>query len=151
MASSLDPLSGNQSSPLGSLLINTMLAVFFVTGLFLIFLESLYASYQFWPVTSFFPHLSFDTVLFMLGHFGQVVALAVLVGAPVIIVMFVSEFGLMLIGRFAPQLNIFFVSMSVKSAVSSFMLVVFIATIISFFSDAFRNIHEVFLQLRGAM
>lgn len=151
MASSLDPLSGDQSSPVGTLLINTLLAVFFVTGLFLVFLESLYASYQIWPVTSFFPQLSLDIVFFILKHFGQIVALAVLLGAPAIIAMFVSEFGLMLIGRFAPQLNIFFVSMSVKSAVSSFILVIFIATIISFFSDELGNIHQIFLQLNEAM
>ena len=147
MASSMDPLTGNQASPMGTFFINTITAVFFVTGLFLIFMESVYASYKIWPVASFIPNLSFDIVMFLLKHFGQIVLLAVLLGAPVIIAMFVSEFGLMLIGRFAPQLNIFFMSMSVKSAVSNFILVVFLATVITYFSDHLSTIAQIYAQL----
>ena len=147
MASSMDPLSGDQASPMGTFLMNTIIAVFFVTGLFLIFMQSIYTSYKVWPVSSFFPTLSFDLVLFLLKHFGQIVALAVLLGAPVIIAMFVSEFGLMLIGRFAPQLNIFFMSMSIKSAVSNFILVIFTATIIGYFGDKLGAIAEIYAKL----
>lgn len=149
MASSMDPLSGNQSSPMGTFFINTMTAIFFVTGLFLVFMESVYASYKVWPITSFFPNLNFDLVLFLLKHFGQIVLLAVLLGAPIIIAMFVAEFGLMLIGRFAPQLNIFFMSMSIKSAVSNFMLVIFLTTIITFFSAKLGTINEIYAELNN--
>lgn len=150
MASSMDPLTGDQASPMGTFLMNTIIAVFFVTGLFLIFMESVYASYKVWPITSFFPILNFDIVVFLLKHFGQVVALAVLLGGPVIIAMFVSEFGLMLIGRFAPQLNIFFMSMSIKSAMSNFILVIFVATIIGYFGDKLGTIAETYAKLNEA-
>ena len=147
MASSMDPLTGDQASPMGTFLMNTIIAVFFVTGLFLVFMDSVYASYKIWPISSFFPDLNVDIVVFLLGHFGQIVVLAVLLGAPVIIAMFVSEFGLMLIGRFAPQLNIFFMSMSIKSAVSNFILIIFLATIIGYFGDKLSTIGEIYAQL----
>ena len=147
MASSMDPLSGNQSSPMGTFFTNTITAVFFVTGLFLVFMKSIYASYKIWPITSFFPDMNFDLVIFLLKHFGQIVLFAVLLGAPIIIAMFVAEFGLMLIGRFAPQLNIFFMSMSIKSAVSNFILVIFLATIIAFFSTKLGTITEIYAGL----
>ena len=147
MASSMDPLTGDQASPMGNFLINTIIAVFFVTGLFLIFMEGIYESYRVWPVSSFFPNLNVDIVFFMLKQFGQIVLLAVLLGAPVIIAMFAAEFGLMLIGRFAPQLNIFFMSMSIKSAVSNFILVVFLATIIAYFGDKLATIPDIYADL----
>ena len=147
MASAMDPLTHDQSSPMGTFFMNTITAVFFATGLFLVFMESVYASYKVWPISSFFPNLSFDIVIFLLKHFGQIVVLAILLGAPVIIAMFVSEFGLMLIGRFAPQLNIFFMSMSIKSAVSNFMLVIFLAIVIGYFSDKLSSIGEIYANL----
>ena len=147
MASSMDPLTGDQASPMGTFLMNTIIAVFFITGLFLVFMESVYASYSVWPISSFFPELNVDIVVFLLEHFGQIVLLAVVLGAPVIIAMFVAEFGLMLIGRFAPQLNIFFMSMSIKSAVSNFILIVFLATIIGYFGDKLATIPEIYAEL----
>ncbi len=147
MASSMDPLSGDQSSPMGTFFVNTITAIFFVTGLFSMFMANVYASYKIWPVTSFFPDLNFDLVIFLLKHFGQIVLLAVLLGAPIIIAMFVAEFGLMLIGRFAPQLNIFFMSMSIKSAVSNFMLVIFLGIMVAFFSTKLGTITEIYAEL----
>ena len=147
MASAMDPLSGDQSSPMGTFFMNTMIAIFFITGLFSMFMSSVYESYKIWPVSSFFPTLNFDLVFFLLKYFGQIVFFAVLLGAPIIIAMFVAEFGLMLIGRFAPQLNIFFVSMSVKSAVSNFMLVLFLAIMVTFFSTQLGELAGTYAEL----
>ncbi len=147
MASAMDPLTGDQSSPMGTFFVNTMIAIFFITGLFSMFMASVYESYKIWPVTSFFPTLNFDLVFFLLKYFGQIVFFAVLLGAPIIIAMFVAEFGLMLIGRFAPQLNIFFVSMSVKSAVSNFMLVLFLTIMVAFFSTQLGELARTYTEL----
>ena len=69
MASAMDPLSGNQSSPMGTFFVNTITAIFFVTGLFSMFMASVYESYKIWPVTSFFPNLNFDLVIFFTQAF----------------------------------------------------------------------------------
>ena len=47
-------------------------------------------------------------------------------GAPAIIVMFLATIGLGLVNRTAPQLNVFFLSMPVKSALGIAMLVVYL-------------------------
>ncbi|MGI9228466.1 MAG: type III secretion system export apparatus subunit SctT [Gammaproteobacteria bacterium] len=135
MASSMDPLVGAQSSPLAQLMTLTLVTVFFVAGLFTGFLGFLYKSYELWPIMTFFPVL--DKALFdlLVMHFLQIVKLAVLLGGPIVIAMFLSEFGLGLISRFAPQLNVFFLSMSVKSGVASAMLVVLWGMLVVYFSD----------------
>lgn len=147
MASSMDPLVGSQSSPLGLFMSQTLVTLFFVSGLFFVFLDGIYTSYTFWPVTSFFPSISAELADFVVKQFILVTKLTVIVGGPIIIVMFLSEFGLGLIGRFAPQLNVFFLSMPIKSGLANFMLVVFWAVLIAYFGDLLGDnkdrVHEL--------
>ena len=142
MASSFDPLIGEQSSPLGLFMTQSLIALFFVTGIFLVFLDGIYTSYKIWPVTSFFPSISMELIDFFLKQFILIAKLAVIIGGPVIITMFLAEFGLGLIGRFAPQLNIFFLSMPIKSAISNFILIFFWGTLILYFGDMLRGIKD---------
>ena len=142
MASSFDPLIGEQSSPLGLFMTQSLIALFFVAGIFLVFLEGIYTSYKIWPVTSFFPSISKELIDFFVSQFVLIVKIAVIVGGPIIITMFLAEFGLGLIGRFAPQLNIFFLSMPIKSAVSNFILIFFWGTLIFYFGRMLRGIKD---------
>lgn len=135
MASSLDPLTGSQTSPLGNLFAFTFTAIFFAGGGFVAFLAVLYQSYAVWPLFSFYPHFSIDAVPYFLGLFDKILFLTVVVGAPVIIAMFLSEFALALISRFAPQLNVFFLAMPIKSAIGILLLVLYFGTIMRFYSD----------------
>lgn len=141
MASSMDPFVGEQSSPMGLFMTQSMVAVFFCTGLFNAFLSGLYRSYELWPATSFWPTLDMDVVTFFIGQFVLISQLALLVGGPVVIAMFLSELGLGFISRFAPQLNVFFLSMPVKSAVASLMLVLFWGMLIVYFGERLRDLN----------
>ncbi len=148
MASSFDPLIGEQSSPLGLFMTQSLVALFFVTGIFLVFLDGIYASYKIWPVTSFFPPINAELIDFFLKQFILVAKLAVIIGGPIILTMFLTEFGLGLIGRFAPQLNIFFLSMPIKSAVSNFILILFWTTLILYFGDILHDFKDNIDTLR---
>ena len=70
MASSMDPLIGEQSSPLGHFMTQSMVAVFFATGLFNGFLGGVYHSYKLWPATSFWPSMDINVVTFI-GRVGN--------------------------------------------------------------------------------
>jgi len=50
----------------------------------------------------------------------------VIISAPVIILMFLATVGLGFVNRTAPQLNVFFLSMPVKSALGIAMLVIYL-------------------------
>ena len=140
MASSMDPLVGEQSSPLGLFMTQSMVAVFFATGLFNSFLGGVYHSYELWPATSFWPSMDINVVTFFVAQFVLISQIALLVGGPVVIAMFLSEIGLGFISRFAPQLNVFFLSMPVKSAVAMLMLILSWGVIIVFFGDKLRAV-----------
>src|SRR5690606_23099764 len=116
MASSVDPLLGGQTSPLGMLLTQTFVVHFFVTGGFLTMLGVLYASYEVMPVATFVPRLPPDGALFIMQQLDRLVRIAFVLAAPVFAAMFLAEVGVALVSRFAPQLNVFFLSMPIKSA-----------------------------------
>ena len=141
MASSMDPFVGEQSSPFGLFLTQSMVAVFFCTGLFNTFLGGVYESYAMWPATSFWPSLDLNVVDFLVAQFVLISQMAVLVAGPVVIAMFLSELGLGFVSRFAPQLNVFFLAMPVKSGVACLMLVLFWGTLVVFFGDMLRDLN----------
>ena len=149
MASFMDPLVGEQSSPLGLFMTQSMVAVFFATGLFNGFLDGVYHSYELWPATSFWPSMDTNVATFFVAQFVLISQIALLVGGPVVIAMFLSELGLGFVSRFAPQLNVFFLSMPVKSAVATLMLILFWGILIVFFGDKLRalDVRDVLEQL----
>jgi type III secretion protein T len=76
--------------------------------------------------------------------------LAVLTGAPVLIAMFLAEMGLALISRFAPQLQVFFLAMGIKSALAMFVLAVYGVTLFVYFGSEVMNPNEA-LTTVGSM
>lgn len=126
MASSVDPLSGSQTTPLGVLFSQAFTVYFFASGAFFSLMGVLYQSYVIWPVTAFFPVFNETMPLAYLGVLDALLWLIIMFSAPVIVAMFLSELALALISRFAPQLNVFFLAMPVKSAIGMFVLIVYL-------------------------
>jgi len=144
MAGSIDPLSGSDTTPMGILFMQAYVSYFFVSGSFLVFLGLLYDSYVAWPVTSFWPNLPPDTPTYVLGVADRVMYLAVVFSGPLIIAMFVSEFGLALVSRFAPQLNVFVLAMPVKSGVGLFVLALYIPFLFSYLREGLGTMPSIF-------
>ena len=120
------PLSGAQVSTTGIFFTQLVSTVFFVSGAVFLFLGARYKSYAVWPV--FVEDLSFapDAPVQILGALDGMLRTTVVISAPVIIVMFLATLGLGLVNRTAPQLNVFFLSMPVKSALGIAMLIVYL-------------------------
>ena len=85
-------------------------------------------SWQFALLAVFVEGLSFapDAPVQVLGALDGMLKTTVVISAPVIIVMFLATLGLGLVNRTAPQLNVFFLSMPVKSALGVAMLIVYL-------------------------
>lgn len=121
-----DPWSIDQTSPTGSLLFQTMVFLFYSGGGFLAFLSMLFATYQLWPVGELLPWpTSSQFPLLFAGEFGRLFLYVVLLSAPIVIVCFLSDFCLGIINRFAQQLNVFVLSMGVKSGITALLLLLY--------------------------
>ena len=137
MASSVDPMTGAQTSPTGIFMMQVLGVYFFVSGAAFVVLLGVYESYRVFPVGAFLPDLSADGATYFLSILDRIFALALLMAAPAMIAMFLSEFGLGLVSRFAPQLNVFFLAMPVKSAVGLLLLALYIAFLPQVWDTAF--------------
>ncbi len=123
IASSIDPLQGTETSPLGNLFSQAFVTYFFSIGGMLIVLQVLYTSYNLWPVTQALPILSTDFPVLILKIIDHAMRTMFVLAAPVVAIMFLSEFALALVSRFAPQIQVFILAMPIKSGVAIAILV----------------------------
>ena len=151
MASALNPALETQSSPLGIMLTQGLVTLFFSTGGLLVLMGVLYKSYLFWPITSFYPQFGIEAISFLVSQLGLLVKLTVILAGPIVIAMFLAEFGLALISRFAPQLNVFSLSMPIKSGVGGAMLLLYYGLLITQLTEPMHNIATVIEQLFSLM
>jgi len=120
------PLNGSQVSTTGIFFTQLVSTVFFVGGAIFVFLGAIYASFSIWPVFSEGVVLSQTSPTTVLNALDGMLKTTVVISAPAIIVMFLATIGLGLVNRTAPQLNVFFLSMPIKSALGVAMLIVYL-------------------------
>lgn len=150
IASTLDPMTGNDSSPLGILFNQAFVVYFMVAGGFGVLMTLLYASYTVWPVLTYFPSLPTDGVTVFAEIFGRIVKLAVLLSAPAIVAMMLAELGLALLSRFVPQLQVFFLAMPIKCGMAFFVLVVYLPVLFSYLQREIGGLPALLGTLTGA-
>jgi type III secretion protein T len=123
MASSADPLTGQDTTPMGILFTQAFTVYFMSSGAFLLMLGVFYQTYQIWPVAEFVPSFGGAGPVFYLALFDRLLRMIVVLSAPLIVAMFLAEFGLALVSRFAPQLQVFFLAMPIKSGLAVLLLI----------------------------
>ena len=112
------PLSGTQVSTTGIFFTQIVSTVFFVSGAIFLFLGALYKSYAIWPVFGDWGGFAPDAPTQILNALREQLRCKD------------ATLGLGLVNRTAPQLNVFFLSMPVKSALGIAMLIVYLPFIL---------------------
>lgn len=135
IAASIDPLQGTETSPLGILFSQAFTTYFFSIGGMLVILNLLYTSYALWPVTEALPILSPDFPVLILGIFDHAMRAMFVLAAPVVAIMFLSEFALAMVSRFAPQIQVFILAMPIKSGVAIAILVFYCSLLFPYAAD----------------
>jgi type III secretion protein T len=137
MATIFDPMSGSQTSLMGSTLLQIMSAMFFSMGGFLFLISLVHKTYAIWPVFTcpMVPGVTFAH--FFIELLDQLMEVMLCLAAPILIVLFLAEFGLGLVTRFAPQLNVFFLAMPIKSWLSMAFLLMYMGIVCQFFRRYF--------------
>jgi type III secretion protein T len=148
IASTLNPLTGNDSSPLGILFNQAFIVYFLLAGGLPVLVGLLYRSCLVWPPVSFFPTLAPAGVEVYAGLFENLVRMALLLSAPVIVAMMLAELGLALVSRFTPQLQVFFLAMPIKSALALCVFAVYVPTLFDDLHSEIARLPEL-LELVG--
>ena len=135
--STQSPVSQNETQPVGAFLLFIYVCWLFVSGAFTLLIGVLYDSYLAWPVMSFFPSLEFELTPFFLDLMDRMTRLALLMAGPVMMSMFLGEFSLILVARFAPQLNVFTLAMPVKCGIAFFILIFYMPHLFDAMAEGF--------------
>jgi type III secretion protein T len=151
IAATINPLTGHDSSPLGILFNQAFIVFFFASGGFAIFLGIVYDSYRVWPVLEWIPAFGPGFPTAVLQLLDGMVAMAVLLAAPVLVAMFLAEVGLAFVSRFAPSLNVFILAMPIKSALAMLMLAIYASTLFNYASERIRDLRETVPRAEGLM
>jgi len=139
----LNPATGNDSSPLGILFNQAYMVFFLVGGGFTLMLTMLYDSFRLWSLWDWTPTLHMSTAPLLLDQLSRLARLVLLFASPAIVAMFLSELGLALASRFAPQLQVFFLAMPIKSALALFVLVLYMGTLFDYAGETTRGISDI--------
>ncbi len=126
MAQSTDPLTGEETSPIGSLMLETFIMFFIAAGGLTLFFQAILTTYAFWSPFTFWPAWSGEALkTLVLDDFAWFLTTFVTLAAPMMLVCFLVDLGMGLMNRFASQLNVYFLAMPVKSAFVIALMVVY--------------------------
>jgi type III secretion protein T len=148
LAQVVDPLSGHQTSLNGAFLGRLASVVFVSMGGLSILLRVIMESYAIWPVAAPMPVLDGRSLVLFEGEFGRLMVLATLFAAPALTVLFLIDAALGLMNRFAQQLNVFTLSLSIKAFAATFVLLLLTG---SFVTAIIRDIGSRPEVIRGIL
>lgn len=149
IAATLNPLTGNDSSPLGILFNQAFIVFFLLSGGFSLLLGTLYDSFALWDVLRWTPELRPESVPLLLDQLQRLARMALLLAAPAMVAMFLAEFGLALVSRFVPQLQVFFMAMPIKSALAMLVLVLYASSLFEYAAEHVQAVGEILPWLRN--
>ena len=119
MASIFDPIQGHQTTVHGDFLSRMAAWLFMASGGFLVFLDVLLSSYAMWPVVSYFPNLHAAGMHLFVGRFSDLMSMALVMAAPAMVLLLIIDLSFGLVNRFAPQLNVFALTLPIKAWIAS--------------------------------
>jgi type III secretion protein T len=130
-----DPLSGHQTSLMGALFARLASFVFMAGGGFMVFIGALLQSYALWPVRSAMPPLAAGGERLFESELGRIMLLTLLVAAPALVLLYMIDGVLGLINRFAQQLNVTTLAMSLKAVAAIWIVWIQIASLVQLLQD----------------
>ncbi len=122
----LDPLGQQQDSITATFLSRFAQVVFVSAGGLMLLVGTILQSFVILPLRPGSVSLNPQGIVLFEGEVGRFFALAFLISAPVLLVLYLIDAGLGLLNRFAQQFNVFALSMSIKSVAATLVLILLI-------------------------
>ena len=143
-----DPFVTTQATPFGSLFFHILVTLFFINGGFSDLIKTIYDSYSIWPINDFFPVWNINLAAILASTIIRLMRLILAVTAPLILACFSVDLCMGLINRFSPNLNVFILSLPIKSALAVFMVAVYSYFFIPFLNGKFLTSEQIIKILR---
>jgi type III secretion protein T len=135
MGQLVDPLTGAQTTLIGAYLGRLGAYLFAAFGGLHVFVDLVLSSFRIWPVLDPLPDLRAVGALFFIERFDDLMRIMLLIAAPALVLLTLLEVGLGFVNRYAPQLNVFVLSLALKSWLAILILLLTVGTVASFITD----------------
>ncbi|MHC5232478.1 type III secretion system export apparatus subunit SctT [Brucella sp. LJL56] len=149
MGSLIDPMMTHETSITGTLFSIVMIVIFLSLGGLLLMLDIVYTSYRIWPVDQFTPVFRTESVTLFLNLCTRIVTMALALAFPLIVGLLLSDILLALVSRAAPHLNIFAMSLAVKSLSFTVLLLLYAAFLLTYLKGELSFFGEINGLLEG--
>ena len=149
MSQILDPMGGSETSVTATLLTISLLALFFMSGGFMMLLDGYYHSYDLWPATSFVPVIEPGAMSAVLVVLDRIMQIGVVLIAPLVIALLIADIMLAFVSRMAPQLHVFDLALAVKNLLFSLLMVVYQIFLMPLFFDQLAGLQDHSEMLRS--
>jgi type III secretion protein T len=130
-----DPVTGQQSTLIGSFLGRLGGYLFAAFGGLQLFVDLVLSSFRVWPALDPMPDLNALGSLFFISRFDELMRLVLLLAAPALCILTLVELGAGFINRYAPQLNVFVLSMALKGWLAVLILLFTVVNVAWFVLD----------------
>ncbi|QJU42317.1 type III secretion system export apparatus subunit SctT [Serratia marcescens] len=121
LSSTIDPLSGVDTSELANFFNLFAAVIMLESGGLLLMLQVFHQSYQLWNPLSF----SIPSLQPSLSFLGKMTEKALIMASPLLVSFLLAEGLLGLLSRFAPQMNAFSIALTVKSSIAFLLLILY--------------------------
>ncbi len=140
IASVLDPMSKMENSIFGSLFTYILTAIFFFSGAFHTMLSALYDTFTIIPIRQGIEFT--NGIELLISQWNMMIELGLRFTLPTLVCMLMLDISLGLINRTTQQLNVFILSMPIKSIFILLVMLMSLSVSFSIFHQPFRQLSE---------
>jgi type III secretion protein T len=128
-----DPQGATESSITGTLFSIFIIFLFVSVGGLRIIADIIYSSYETWPILQVLPDIKADALMKFVALLDKLFRSALVLAAPILIIVVLAFFILIVIARYVPQINVFDMSMSFRNVAFFLMLPIYLIYAIDYF------------------
>lgn len=132
MGSLIDPMMTHETSATGTLFAITLIVLFLAAGGLQFMLTTVFDSYRLWPIESLLPVFTAESATIFLDLLTRVLGMALVLSFPIVVGLLLSDVLLGFVAKAAPHMNVFAMSLVVKTLVFSLLLVIYAAFLVSY-------------------
>lgn len=124
ISSTMNPGIGVDASFMGTFMNFYFAAIFVINDGMTIIVKALYETYRIFPLNEMLT-IKWSLMVKIISLLDSLMSSAIILVGPVVVSLFLIEIAIGVLSRFAPQLNAFSVSLSVKSFIAFLVLLIY--------------------------
>lgn len=136
-----NPLSGQQSTPVSTVLLQLAIVSFYALGGMLMLLGALFESFRWWPLTQLGPNMGAVAESFVIQQSDSMMAAVVKLSAPVMLVLVLVDLAIGLVARAADKLEPSNLSQPIRGVLALLLLALLTSVFIAQFGEALGFLH----------